>query len=151
MQIPNPKSQSPNPKRAGRRIRVLLVVALAVALPALALAQFGHPLKGQWSGEWGPKDNPTRLLLDLHWDGKAVTGRINPGTATEGTVKKVAIDYSAVTSWKVQIEGEAKDPSGTAVPIRVDGTLENLGAYYRIFHGTWTQGARKGEFTVTRN
>jgi hypothetical protein len=151
MEIPGSKSQGPHAKRAVRRIRVLLVVALAVALPALALAQFGHPLKGQWSGEWGPKDNPTRLLLDLHWDGKAVTGRINPGTAAEGTVKKVAIDYSAVTSWKVQIEGEAKDPSGTAVPIRVDGTLENLGAYYRVFHGTWTQGSRKGEFTVTRN
>ena len=42
-------------------------------------AQFGHPLKGQWSGEWGPKDKPNRLLLDLDWDGKEITGVINPG------------------------------------------------------------------------
>ena len=137
-------------QRKGAR-RVLLVAALAVMLPAFALAQFGHPLKGQWSGEWGPKNNPARLLLDIHWDGKQLTGRINPGTPTEGTFKKVAIDYSPVTSWKVQIEGEAKDSTGKVVPVRVDGVLENLGAYYKVFHGAWTQGSQKGEFTVTRN
>ena len=130
--------------------RKILAAVIVLALPGLALAQFGHPLKGQWSGEWGPKDNASRLLLDMHWDGKEVTGRINPGTPAEGTLKKVTIDYSPVTSWKVQMEGEVKD-GGKAVPVRVDGTLENLGAYYRLFHGTWTQGGRKGEFTVTRN
>ena len=136
-----------------RLLRVMTgAVLLAVLLvPATALAQFGHPLKGQWSGEWATKGEPTRLLLDLGWDGKEVTGRINPGSANEGTIKKVTIDYSNVMAWKVQMEGEAKDTSGKMVPIRVDGTLENLGAYYRLFHGTWTQGGQKAEFTVTRN
>jgi hypothetical protein len=127
-----------------------LVVALILALPAFAVAQFGHPLKGAWSGQWGPKDDPIRLLLDIEWDGKDLTGKINPGTDAEGTIKKVTIDYSPVTSWKVQMEGEAKE-GGKVVPVRVDGTLENLGAYYKVFHGTWTQGSRKGDFTVTRN
>ena len=134
-----------------RPLRLLLAVTLVVALPLGAVAQFGHPLKGQWSGEWGPKNDPSRLLLDIHWDGKELTGRINPGSDTEGTFKKVTIDYSAVDSWKVQIEGEAKDPAGKVVPVRVDGTLENLGAYTKVLHGTWVQGTRKGEFTVTRN
>ena len=129
---------------------VLVTVALVVILPAAAPAQFGHPLKGQWSGEWGPKNNPSRLLLDIDWDGKELTGKINPGSDGEGILKKVTIDYSAVDSWKVQIEGEAKE-GGKVVPVRVDGTLENLGAYARAFHGTWTQGGRKGEFSVTRN
>jgi hypothetical protein len=133
-----------------RATRLLLLAALMIALPVYALAQFGHPLKGQWSGEWGPKNDPSRLLLDIHWDGKELTGRINPGTDGEGTFKKVTIDYSPVTSWKVQIEGEAKD-AGKVVPVRVDGTLENLGAYSKVFHGTWTQGTKKGDFTVTRN
>ena len=129
-----------------------IVAALLVALPAVATAQFGHPLKGQWSGEWGPQGNTTRLLLDLDWDGKAITGRIiTPGSEGEATVQKVTIDYSAVTSWTVQLEAEKKDASGKAVPIRIDGTLENLGAYYRVFHGTWTEGGRSGPFTVTRN
>jgi hypothetical protein len=130
--------------------RKLSIAIVVLALPAVALAQFGHPLKGQWSGEWGPKNNPSRLLLDIEWDGKDLTGRINPGTETAGIVKKVTIDYSAVTSWKVQIEGEVNE-GGKVVPVRVDGTLENLGAYTKAFHGTWTQGGRKGEFAVTRN
>ena len=130
--------------------RKMLTAVMVLAVPALAFAQFGHPLKGQWSGEWGPKDNASRLLLDIHWDGKELSGRINPGTPTEGAFKKVTIDYSPVTSWKVQIEAEVKD-GGKVVPVRVDGTLENIGAYYRVLHGTWTQGGRKGEFTVTRN
>jgi hypothetical protein len=132
------------------RLRLLGVAAILVALPALAAAQFGHPLKGQWSGDWGPNGSPSRLLLDIDWDGKELTGRINPGTDTEGSFRKVTIDYSPVTSWKVQIEGEARD-GGKGVPVRVDGILENLGAYKRVFHGTWTQGTKKGEFTVTRN
>ena len=132
-------------------LRILAVLALLLAAPAMALAQFGHPLKGQWSGEWGSKGSPNRLLLDIQWDGKEVTGRINPGMDTEGTMKKVTFDYSNVDAWKVQIEGEAKDASGKLVPVRVDGTLENLGAYFRVFRGTWSQGGQKGEFHVTRN
>jgi len=134
-----------------RTLRTLTVLAMLAALPAIAFAQFGHPLKGQWSGEWGPKGTPNRLLLDITWDGKEVAGRINPGMDTEGTIKKVTFDYSNVDAWKVQLEGEAKDASGKLVPVRVDGTLENLGAYLRIFRGTWTQGGQKGEFYVTRN
>ena len=130
---------------------VLVAAALVVVFPAAAPAQFGHPLKGQWSGEWGPKNNPSRLLLDFEWDGKDLTGRINPGTETAGTVKKVTIDYSAVTSWKVQIEGEAKE-GGKVVPVRVDGTLENLGAYTKAFHKRWQdeQGRSCGSATRRR-
>ena len=134
-----------------KTLRTLAVFTLLLALPVVAQAQFGHPLKGQWSGEWGPKGSPNRLLLDIQWDGKEITGRINPGMDTEGTIKKATFDYSNVDAWKVQIEGEAKDASGKMVPVRVDGTLENLGAYFRVFRGTWSQGGQKGEFFVTRN
>ena len=135
------------------RSGVLLIGAALAALLVVsnpAAAQFGHPLKGQWSGYWGPKDNPNRLLLDLNWDGKEITGRINPGPSA-ATVKKVTFDYSDVTKWKVQMEAEGKDASGKPVQIKVDGVLENIGAYYRLFHGTWTEGGKSGEFTVTRN
>ena len=46
---------------------------------------------------------------------------------------------------------EGKDAAGKLVPITVEASLENLGAYYKVFHGTWTQGGEKGDFTVTRN
>jgi hypothetical protein len=52
---------------------VLMLLAW-LALPAGPPAQFGHPLDGQWSGQWRPKDNPTRLLLNLDCDGRNITG-----------------------------------------------------------------------------
>ncbi len=134
-----------------RTLRIVTVAVALLALPALAAAQFGHPLKGQWSGEAGPAGNSTRLLLDLGWDGKNITGTINPGSATEAEIKNVTFDYSKVTAWGVRMEAEGKDASGKPVQIRIDGTLENLGAYYRVFHGTWTQGGQKMPFTLTRN
>jgi hypothetical protein len=133
------------------RLYAVVVIAAVLALPAVAAAQFGHPLKGQWSGQRGTGENQTRLLLDFGWDGKEISGRINPGSDTEGTVKKATFDYSNVDAWKVTIDAEGKDASGKVVPIRIEGTLENLGAYYRLFHGTWTQGGQKTPFTVTRN
>ena len=127
-----------------------VIVALALALPTVAVAQFGHPLKGQWSGQWGPTNSPSRLLLDLHWDGKNITGTINPGPEA-ATVKSVAFDYSDPSAWGVKLTAEGKDASGKPVAISVDGKLENIGAYTRLFHGTWTQAGKKGDFTVTRN
>ena len=134
------------------RSRVLQVLAIAIvlAVPATVGAQFGHPMKGQWSGSWGPKNNPNRILLNLDWDGKEITGVINPGP-TAATVKSVVFDYTNPVAWGVKITAEGKDASGKPVAISVDGKLENLGAYAKLFHGTWTQGTQKGDFVVTRN
>ena len=107
-------------------------------------------MKGQWSGQWGSADSPKRLLLDLHWDGKEITGVVNPGEEA-ATVKSVTFDYSDPSAWKVKMTAEGKDKSGKPVAISVDGTLENIGAYSRLFHGTWNEGGQKGEFTLTRN
>ena len=138
--------------RSRRRWLTLAAVAAVtvVCLPVALLAQFGHPLKGQWSGEWGARNNTNRVLLDFDWDGKEITGRINPG-AGEATVKSVTFDYTNPASWGVKVQAEGKDATGKAVPISIDGKLENIGAYVRHFHGTWTQGPQKGPFSVTRN
>jgi hypothetical protein len=136
--------------RAIMRVVPVVAVLCALVLPAVSHAQFGHPLKGQWSGEWGPKDKPNRLLLDFEWDGKAITGVINPGP-NAATVKSVVFDYTNPSAWGVKITAEGKDSTGKLVPIAVDAKLENIGAYMRHLHGTWTQGGQKGEFAVTRN
>ena len=135
-----------------KRSRFLFVIALAILLvaPAGLRAQFGHPLKGQWSGQWGPSDNSKRLLLDLHWDGNVISGTINPGDEA-AKVTSVTFDYSNPTAWKVKLQAEGKDRSGKPVTISVDGTLENIGAYSKLFHGTWIEGGQKGDFTLTRN
>lgn len=134
------------------RSRLLGIVALSALLlsGSSAWAQFGHPLKGQWSGQWGPADNSKRLLLDLHWDGKAISGVVNPGSES-ATVTSVTFDYSNPTAWKIQLQAEGKDAAGKPVMISVEGTLENIGAYSKLFHGTWTENGQKGDFTLTRN
>ena len=135
-----------------KRSRLLCVLVLSILFlaPSGVWAQFGHPLKGQWSGQWGPADSPKRLLLDLHWDGKDITGVVNPGDE-KAAVKSVTIDYSNPSAWKVKMTAEGKDKAGKPVAISVDGTLENIGAYNKLFHGTWVEGGQKGDFTLTRN
>ena len=93
---------------------------------------------------------PRPLLLNLDWDGKNITGVINPGP-NAATVKTVTIDYSDPSAWVVKLEAERKDASGKVVPITANGRLENIGGYRRVFRGTWMEGNQKGEFVVTRN
>ena len=128
-----------------RRV-VCLVVALLIAAPALA--QFGHPLKGTWSGDWGTtKENRVHVVLELNWDGKAITGNINPGPKAVA-ITKATLDPAA---WAVHIEGDGKDATGKAVHYMIDGKLENIGAYQRVLSGSWTEGGKKGDFRVVRN
>src|SRR5262249_1670231 len=128
----------------GRMTHVL--AALLVAVPALA--QFGLPLKGTWSGDWGTtKENRTHVVLELNWDGKAITGNINPGPRAV-PIKKAELDAD---TWGVHIEGDGKDASGAAGKYVIDGKLKTVGAYQRILSGTWTEGGKKGAFKVVRN
>jgi hypothetical protein len=128
------------------RIAGSIVIILTLALPASA--QFGHPLKGTWSGDWGTNtDRRTRILLELHWDGKAITGTINPGPNAV-PIQKASLDAD---TWLVHLEADGKDASGRSVRYVIDGKLENIGAYQRVLSGTWTEGGTKGNFKVVRN
>jgi hypothetical protein len=137
----------PDGEKSRMRQRAVAVIAFlsCVAFAATALAQYGHPLKGQWSGDWGPNATTrTRVLVDLDWDGKAVVGSINPGSAnavkfTRVTAEPVVPTYDA---WNVRMEGNG---------VVIEGKLVNLGAYNRTISGTWTQGGQKGDFKLTRN
>ena len=132
---------------ASQLCRALMLTVVFVAVSATVSAQFGHPLKGSWSGDWGPnKDQRTRVLMDLGWDGKAITGAINPGPNAL-PLKVATLDP---TTWAVHLEAEGKNATG-AVKIVVDGKLENLGAYRRVLSGTWTQGSTKGDFRLVLN
>jgi hypothetical protein len=134
-----------------RRTFLACAAALACLSPRSLFAQYGHPLKGQWSGELNLKNDSRRLLLDIHWDGKALTGSINPGGEAAATFRNITVDYANPAAWKVTLEAERKDKAGKTVRIVADATLENIGAYRRLLRGTWTEGGDKGDFTVTRN
>ena len=118
---------------------VIVIACLAVA--AAASAQFGHPLKGSWSGDWGATNNRTHVVLDINWDGKNLTTALNPGPSA--VPLKTTLEPS---TWAVHFEGDGKDGH-----IVIDGKIENIGAYARFMTGTWTEGSKKGNFKVTRN
>jgi hypothetical protein len=118
--------------------RVLIVLACLVAA-ATATAQFGHPLKGSWSGDWGPdKDHRTRVLLQMQWDGKTITGAINPG-ANALPLTSASLDPD---TWRVHLEARG---------VVIDGKLDNIGSARRVLSGVWTEAGRKGDFRLVRN
>jgi hypothetical protein len=122
-----------------------LVMLLAVALPVSA--QFGHPLKGSWSGDWSPSaGKQTHVLVEINWDGKAITGTVNPGP-NGVAITKATLD----SSWKVHVEADGKDAAGKTVHYGVDGQLENIGSFNRVVSGTWTEGAVTGPIKLVRN
>src|SRR5512138_1260395 len=124
------------------------IAFMVLALASSASAQFGHPLKGTWSGDWGTGANArTHVVLEFDWDGKAVTGSINPG-ANGVPFKTATLDPA---TWTVHVEADGKDAGGATVHYVVDGKMQNIGAYARFITGTWTQGATKGDFKITRN
>jgi len=68
-----------------RNLRLVFAMAmLAIAIPAFA--QYGHPLKGSWSGEWWlVKGKDNRILLDFNfvstgYGNTTLTGVLNPGS-----------------------------------------------------------------------
>ena len=117
-------------------------------LTAPAIAQEGHPLTGTWTGDWGASATQrTHVTFVMNWDGKNVTGTINPGpdAIPLGSV------YLDVTNWTVRIEADTKDRSGNAVHISAEGKIEDLGSYHRKIRGTWRQGNVNGDFRITRD
>jgi hypothetical protein len=112
------------------------------------VAQEGHPLTGTWSGDWGPTTTQrNHLTFVMNWDGKNVTGTINPGPDSI-PVGSVLLD---VTNWTVRMEADAKDQSGRAVHIAAEGKLEDIASWHRKITGTWVQGTTKGDFRLTRD
>ncbi len=131
------------------RAKILLTgCLLAVSMMAFrAYGQEGHPLKGTWLGDWGPsRTDRNQITVVLDWDGKAITGVINPGPD--------AIPIATATlepkGWTVHLEASTKDRSGKTITYIVDGKIENLGLYNRSIVGTWNHDNVKGDFKITR-
>ena len=127
---------------------LLFCVLAGLVITASGIAQEGHPLTGIWYGDWGANATQrNHLTIQLQWDGKNVTGLVNPGPDSY-PLKVVTLDSS---KWTVHIEGDAKEDKGATAKLVADGKLENIGSYNRTITGTWTQGATKGTFKLKRD
>src|SRR5262245_58713813 len=76
--------------------------------------QEGHPLTGTWTGDVGAR----HVTLAIDWDGKTVTGTINPGSDA-AKITSVRLDPAM---WSIHIEADGK------THIVVDGGLANIGS-----------------------
>ena len=126
-----------------RAFAFILALSFATLLGGSQVAaQEGHPLKGSWLGTWaGNKIHGNDVLVVLNWDGKAITGMINPGT------DNIPIKSATLMpdTWAVHFEAAAKDTTFT-----FDGKIENLAMHNRSITGTWKSPKESGKFNVQR-
>ena len=88
------------------------------------------------------------VTIIMTWDGKSIGGTIDPGPDAV-PIKTATLDSS---TWTVHIEAERAAKGATAaVRYVIDGKLGNLGSYNRTLSGSWTDGATKGDFKLTRD
>jgi hypothetical protein len=119
-------------------------VIAACLCASSAAGQEGHPLTGTWTGDWGPTAADRRhVTVALEWDGKNVTGTINPGP-NAAQVRAVAID---VATWTVKIDAQGP---GNIARVVIDGKLANIGSANRTLTGTWTEGPSTSAITLSR-
>jgi hypothetical protein len=110
-------------------------------------AQEGHPLKGSWIGVWEGNDaHGDNVLVILNWDGRAITGMINPGT------DNIEIDRATLDpeEWGVRIEADAETRDGRTVNYVIEGTIQDLELPNRYITGTWRTGNDSGDFEIRR-
>jgi len=132
------------------RLKAACAVCLlaGLALTISAPAQEGHPLTGVWYGDWGTTAaQRNHLTIQMNWDGKNVTGIVNPGPDSY-PLKVATLDSS---KWTVHIEADGKDEKGNPAHFVADGKLENIGSYNRTITGAWNYGATKANFKLRRD
>ena len=129
------------------------------------LAQEGHPAKGTWVGYWGPTSTENRLIIVLDYDGKNLTGAVNPG-ANAVPIKLARLDITpgkppskpgdpvGEPTFKVHLEADTKDAKGNSISIVADGTMRDVGLPGRSMVGVWAQTSggktSKGDFRISR-
>ena len=125
----------------------IVILFFAPLVGAPALAQEGHPLKGSWLGTWeGNKAHGNDVLVVMTWDGKNITGTINPGTDNM-PIKNATLNPDG---WVVHIEADAKDKAGNVISYVIDGKIEGLSFPNRSVIGTWRSQQGKGTFKISR-
>jgi hypothetical protein len=127
------------------KLRLLAVALLCTGL----IAQEGHPMKGTWHGSFGTADakERTTVTLVLDWDGKQVTGIMNPGLRS-AKIENATLDPE---KWAFHFEANYKERSGTVSRISIDAKIVEVTSPRRQLVGTWTQGNLKSDFKAIRD
>lgn len=111
------------------------------------MAQEGHPINGSWIGEWsGNQTHDEFVLIVLSWDGREISGMINPGTDNI-EITDAELDPS---DWAIRIEADTEDSSGRSVDYVIEGNIQDLELPNRYITGTWQSDDGRGAFEIRR-
>jgi hypothetical protein len=129
-----------------RRTLILacLMICFGLGLTAAVGAQpkGTDPLSGSWSGDWGPSaSDRNTVVVDLKWDGKALTGTVNPGPNAI-PVKNATFDAK---TGAVHMEADTKNRRDVEVHFVIEGKLDG-----NTMSGSWNHDTRKGDFKITK-
>jgi hypothetical protein len=141
-----------------KSVRAFILFVSVACLVVTARAQEGYPLAGTWYGDYGTGSQKSDLTVIMKWDGKSVTGIVNPGPNAI-PIKSAVMD---ITPGKPAPEGRNSttgippvfkvhlefDAPGAAGPTVFDGTIQNPVAGNRRISGTWTRGGERGTFQL---
>ena len=116
---------------------------LGLALAASALAQQpADSLSGTWAGDWGPSaGDRNAVTVEFKWDGKALTGTVNPGPNAV-SIQKGTFDSKTNA---VHFEADVKSRAGSNIHYVVDGKLDG-----KTMTGSWSHPNSKGDFKITK-
>jgi hypothetical protein len=116
-----------------------LLICFAFVLPAFAQ----DPISGTWAGDWGPsKTDRNQVTVQFKFDGKALTGTVNPG---DKAVQLMKSSFDPKTG-AVHMEADAKNEMGSGmVHFVIDGKVDK-----NTMSGTWNHGNVKGDFKITK-
>ncbi len=119
-----------------------LAAGLVLAASAFAQQSGGDHLTGTWVGDWGPSPSDrNQVTVDLKWDGKMLSGTVNPGPNGVALQKST---YDAKTK-AVHFEADAKGHGGDTVHYLIDGKVEG-----NTMTGSWSHDTVKGDFKITK-
>ena len=125
----------------------------SVAFAVTIAAQEGHPLVGSWHGDWalgGTSRQDLTVIFEYTPDGADVTGLANPGY-DHAALQKIQVTIPKPTEWQISFEVELKDKAGKTTRYAAHGTLDKIGSDRRTLTGSWSSGAAKGDFKLTRD
>ena len=122
------------------RIVASLCLLSFLIVTASAFAQ-SDPLSGTWTGDWGPSARDrNQVTVALKWDGKALTGTVNPGP------EAVQLEKASFDAKTGAVRMEARVAArGTTLHYIIEGKLEK-----NVMSGSWNHDDRKGDFKITR-
>jgi len=121
---------------------VCLLMCFVVVASGAVQNKGADPLSGTWTGDWGPSAaDRNSVTVDLKWDGKTLTGTVNPGpNAVE--LQKCKFDPK---TGALHMEADAKGRRGNDIHYMIDGKVEK-----GMITGSWNHDNRKGDFKITK-